>query len=41
MADQNVEIDPTFTYDGKTTVQEIEAGICPHQILADSVHYTS
>lgn len=41
MADQNVAVDPEFTYDGKTTLQEIAAGICPHQILADSVHYTA
>ena len=41
MSDQNVAIDSSYTYDGKTTVQEIELGMTPHQILADSVHYTS
>jgi hypothetical protein len=40
MADQNVAVDPEYTYDGKTTIQEISEGICPHQILRDSVHYT-
>lgn len=41
MADQNVEIDPDYTYSGKTTKQEIEEGTVPHQILADGVHYTA
>jgi hypothetical protein len=41
LADQGLSPDPSFTYDGKTTLQEIAAGIVPHQILADSVHYTA
>lgn len=41
MADQNVAVDPNFIYDGKTTIQEIEEGIVPHQILHDAIHYTS
>lgn len=39
--DQNLEIDTSYTYGGKTTLQEIADGTVPHQILADSVHYTS
>lgn len=41
MADQNVEIDPEYEYDDKTTAEEIALGMTPHQILADSVHFTS
>lgn len=41
MDDQNVSIDSLYTYNGKTTLQEIQEGSVPHQILADSVHYTS
>ena len=41
MEDQNVSIDSSYTYNGKTTLQEIQEGSVPHQILADDVHYTS
>lgn len=41
MKDQNVEIDPSYSRQGKTTKEEITEGTCPHQILADSVHYTT
>ncbi|OKZ62818.1 MAG: hypothetical protein BHV88_22015 [Clostridiales bacterium 41_12_two_minus] len=41
MVDQNVSVDSSYTYNGRTTIQEIEDGIVPHQILADSVHYSS
>lgn len=41
MEDQNVSIDSSYTYNGKTTLQEIQEGSVPHQILADGVHYTS
>lgn len=41
LADQNLEPDPDYTYNGKTTLQEIAEGTVPHQILADGVHYTA
>ena len=41
LADQGLSIDPNYSYSGKTTLQEIEEGSTPHQILADSVHYTT
>lgn len=41
LADQNLSPDPMYSYNGKTTLQEIAEGTVPHQILADAVHYTS
>lgn len=41
LADQNVSVDTSYTYGGKTTLQEIAEGTVPHQILADSVHFTT
>ena len=40
LADQNITPDPSYSYNGKTTLQEITEGSVPHQILADVVHYT-
>lgn len=41
--DQDLEMEETHTYNGTeyVTVDEIAAGTVPHQILSDSVHYTS
>lgn len=39
--DQGLNIDESYYYNGKSTKDEIADGIVPHQILADSVHYTS
>jgi hypothetical protein len=41
LADQNLEPDPSYSYNEKTTLQEISEGTVPHQILMDSVHYTN
>ena len=41
LADQNLNVDPSYSYNGKTTLQEIKEGAVPHQILADGVHYTN
>ncbi|MCD7785778.1 MAG: hypothetical protein LUH18_09470 [Oscillospiraceae bacterium] len=41
--DQDLEMEETHTYNGTeyVTVDEISQGQVPHQILSDSVHYTS
>ena len=43
LADQGLELNDTYTYNGTTydVLAEIKAGTVPHMILADSVHYTT
>lgn len=43
LADQGLELNDTYTYNGTTydALAEIKAGTVPHMILADSVHYTT